>query len=186
MLSFLSQLRWLPFTIPKSTEKKVDFVAVSWTRCFLFYFSVKDSRFADWDFVRCRACTLSVVLETPSLATASASTCTPATPPWLTGVYVFVCKCVPSRNKQMHFHISNGYRILGYALTLISKLSLFFGFFFFLLVPGASTTPMETFWLVRKRVVDVFTVVYHKNNDSSIPSPYSPSDFLFSLFCFPL
>lgn len=131
MLSFLSQLRWLPFTIPKSTEKKVDFVAVSWTRCFLFYFSVKDSRFADWDFVRCRACTLSVVLETPSLATASASTCTPATPPWLTGVYVFVCKCVPSRNKQMHFHISNGYRILGYALTLISKLSLFFGVFFF-------------------------------------------------------
>lgn len=61
-----------------------------------------------------------------------------------------------------------------------------FFFFFSLLVPGASTTQMETFWLVRKRAVDVFTVVYHKNTDSSIPSPYSPSDFLFSLFCFPL
>lgn len=110
--------------------------------CFLFDFLVIDSQFADWDFVCCRACIPFVVLETPSPATASASTCTPATPPWLTGVYVFVCKCVPSRNKQMHFHISNGYRILGYALTLISKLT---QFFFFSLVPGASTTQMETF-----------------------------------------
>lgn len=74
----------------------------------------------------------------------------------------------------MHFHISNSDKIFGYTLTIISKISLFFP------VPGASTTQTETFWLVRKRAVDIFTVIYHKNNDSSIPSPYSPSNFLFS------
>lgn len=40
---------------------------------------------------------------------------------------------------------------------------------------------METFWLVRKRAVDVFTVIYHRSNDSSILHPSSLSDFLFSV-----
>lgn len=68
------------------------------------------------------------------------------------------------------------YPIMCYISNTISKRSLFF------LVPGASTTQMETFWLVRKRASDVFTVIHHKYNDSSIPSHF----FFFGLFCLSL
>lgn len=80
---------------------------------------------------------------------------------------VFMCKCVPS---------------------CVRCQTPFPNALYFFLVPAASPTQTETFWLVRKRAADVFIVIYHKNNNSSIPSRFSPLRhfFLISFVCLSL
>lgn len=144
---FLSQLRWLPFTIPKTTEKKVDFVAVSLTHWCHVSFWWKGwlmgiVSFCSFVFACCRVFKPSVVLGMPNLATVLPSTCTPATAPCLTGECVRICKRFPSYTKcsfsQQHAKEN---------LWLHSDNHHSSSFF---LVLAASTTQMETFWLVRK------------------------------------
>lgn len=118
-------------------------------------------------FVCCRVWILSVVLEMPNLATVLPSTSTPATPPWLTGVHRFMRK-----RDGMYLHTN-----------IISIKYHTFPICFFFLVSGASTTQMETFWLVRKRDTDVFAVNYHRRNDGSISSPHSLFRFPFLCLC---
>lgn len=85
-----SQLRWLPFSIPKPTEKKVDFVSVSQLTSFPRTPAQTQSEppHLRASPVPSRVCTPSAAPETPDLATVSASTSTPATPPWPTGAFV--------------------------------------------------------------------------------------------------
>lgn len=140
--------------------------SISFNACFMYLFPPNILRVL---IVSCasawsRVCILSAVPEMPNLATVSASTYTPATPLWSTGVCLSA-----SRNKWMHAHIH----------CITQHRNLWLHSDDFSLAPGASTTLTETFWLVRKRTVGVCTVISHENNDSSNPRPSSSLKFSF-------
>lgn len=140
-------MRWLPFTVPKFSEKKVDFVAVSLViplaqdrliQCsestetwFLWICNVTGSAYC----VRCRRCQ------------------------------------IPQRHwyPRLHLQHLHGWQVPMYLCANFSHHGLQAGCIFkyltsfsnhicFFPVPGASTTQMETFWLVRKRACRCFSL----------------------------
>lgn len=122
-------------------------------------------------FLCYRVCILCAVPEMPNPATALVSTSTPATPPWLTGAYVFVCKFFPSwLTGWMHFQISNAifkpYLLLSHSRCFNNS-------------DGDFLIGEE------KGLQMFFAVIFHKKDDSSIP-PVPILFFRFPCVCLSL
>lgn len=177
---FLSQLRWLPFTVPKSTEKKVDFVAVSLPHLLHIVFLFFMTHFQVIDLgSRLSVCMLQG-LHTICGAGDTKSrngiaihvyTCNSSMIDRWVCVYVFA----DDSHKRYIFtyqYAKRKKRACDYTMMIIRAHPFF-------LVPGASTTPMETFWLVRKGDVDVFTVIYHKKQWQLNPQSFFSFNFPF-------
>lgn len=161
----LSQLRWLPFSIPKPTEGKVDFVTVSQ----LPY----STRFPG---------------HSPSSLTWSGFTCTFQGLHTICGagdaksrnginVHIYACNMsMVDRCVCVHMYPTVAFRIEAFP-HITFKLYIYIYVFF--LATGASTTQMETFWLVREKAADIFAVIHRQKDDCSIPSHSSLFRFPF-------
>lgn len=122
-------------------------------------------------FLFYRVCILCAVLEMPNPAMALVSTSTPATPPWLTGAYVFVCKFFPSwLTGWMHFQISN---VIFKPYLLLSRSRCF------------NNSDGDFLIGEEKGLQMFFAVIFHKKDDSSIP-PVPILFFRFPCVCLSL